>query len=360
MAAIDLDAVIHNVKILKSRLSIPTEFCAVVKANAYGHGVAEVAPALTEVADVFAVATSQESVQLRGILGREARILVLGPQTAESMLLASEADADIAVSTVDQFLLAVAQSRLLRIHVKVDSGMNRAGLKGLEALRAVVDSSRGNVVGLMTHFATADDMESPVFAQQLERFQQSVGEIAGRSELLIHAANTAATIRSDECHFGMVRCGIGVYGIDPLRGSLGDVGLRCALSLSSYVAQLNPVLHGEGVGYGHTFRSNEHTTLGLVPIGYGDGIHRALSNSGFVSIEGGRYPIVGNVSMDSLVVNLGRDSSVKVGAPVELLGANVSANEMAAAAGTIAYEVLTHLNSRVVREATRMRLPRLA
>jgi len=349
VAELSLESLVHNVSVIRGHLAPGTRFCAVVKANAYGHGMSIVAPALADSVDMFAVATSDEALRLRGLLGHRSRILVLGPQTGASALAARHANADIVVADLE----AVGHLQEgLRVHLKFDSGMNRAGIRDAVRLRRALVAGGRAIVGLMTHFASADDPNDRLFDDQLNLFETTIEAIQPDRAILVHAANTAATLRSSESHFGMVRCGIGLYGIDPFFGALGDQHLRAVMRVSSYIASIKQARAGDGVGYGHTFRCSHDTQLGLVPIGYGDGLHRAISNRGHVSIEGQRYPIVGNISMDSLVVDLGAGAQLQVGSEVEILGEHMPAATVAAAAQTIPYEVLTHLSERVVRDVS--------
>jgi alanine racemase len=208
----------------------------------------------------------------------------------------------------------------------------------------------------MTHFATADELDGDLFDAQLVAFRQFVDEVA-RDDLLVHAANSAAALRGAESHFDMVRCGVAVYGLDPFQESPDAHGLEPALSLRSWVGALRRLETGEGAGYGHRWRAAGPTWLATVPIGYGDGWRRALTNKADVLIGGRRHPLVGTVSMDNVTVALGRDSDVEVGDEVVLIGRQgderILAEEVARRLGTINYEVTTGLLPRVRREPFR-------
>jgi alanine racemase len=341
VARIDLGAIERNCA------RLPHPLCAVVKANAYGHGVGPVAEAaLRGGAEWLAVATAAEAAELRA-LGIDARLLVMGALTSDELRTAIEADADVVAWTEE-----VAEAAP-RIHVKLDTGMGRLGTKDRElALRL---AARPNAVGLMTHFATAD-REDDHFHAQLEAFNAFVDEV-GRDDLLVHAANSAAALRDPASHFDMVRCGIAVYGLDPYQGDPAGNGLDAALSLLSWVASTRRLEPGERVGYGQVWRAEEPTWVATVPVGYGDGWRRVLTNNCDVLIGGRRHPLVGAVSMDNITVALRPDSEVEIGAEVVLIGAQggerILAEEVAKRSGTINYEVTTALLPRVRREHVR-------
>jgi alanine racemase len=342
VARIDLGAIERNCA------RLPKPLCAVVKANAYGHGMAPVAEAaLRGGAEWLAVATANEAAELRAA-GIGARLLVMGALTAGELRTAIEADADVVAWTEE-----VADAAP-RVHVKLDTGMSRLGTKDRElALRL---ATRPNAVGLMTHFATADDRGDDLFSAQLAAFREFVTEVA-RDGLIVHAANSAAALRDPESHFDMVRCGIAVYGLDPFGQDPGAHGLEPALSLHSWVASVRRLEPGESVGYGRRWRAEEPTWLATVPIGYGDGWRRGLTNNADVLIGGRRHPLVGAVSMDNVTVALGRDTDVELGDEVVLIGRQggerIVAEEVARRLDTINYEVTTGLLPRVRREHVR-------
>ena len=342
VADIDLGAIERNCA------RLPGPLCAVVKANAYGHGTLPVAEAaLAGGAEWLAVATAAEAAELRaGGIG--APVLVMGALTRDELRTAVEADADVVAWTED-----VAEAAP-RVHVKLDTGMSRLGTKDRElALRL---AARPNTVGLMTHFATADERGDDLFPAQLERFREFV-EAAGRDDVLVHAANSAAALRDQESHFDMVRCGVAIYGLDPFQSDPADHALEPAMTLRSWVAALRRLDAGESAGYGRRWTAEEPTWLATVPIGYGDGWRRALTNNADVLIDGRRHPLAGAVSMDNVTVALGPDADVAVGDEVVLIGRQgderILAEEVARRLGTINYEVTTGLLPRVEREHRR-------
>ena len=340
LARIDLGAIERNCA------RLPKPLCAVVKADGYGHGPVATA-ALAGGATWLAVATAGEARELRE-QGIDAPVLVMGALTADELKIAVEADADV-VAWTD----AVADAAP-RVHVKLDTGMGRLGTKDREqALRL---AARGNVAGLMTHFATADERGDDYFPAQLEEFRSFV-EAVGRDDLIVHAANSAAALRDPASHFDMVRCGIAVYGMDPFHEDPAAHGLEPALSLHSWVAAVRRFEPGDSAGYGRRWTAPEPSWVATVPIGYGDGWRRGLTNDCDVLIRGRRHPLAGTVSMDNVTVALGADTDVGVGDPVVLIGSQgeerILAEEVARRLGTINYEVTTGLLPRVRREHVR-------
>jgi alanine racemase len=342
IARIDLGAIERNCAHLRSLLTGGSELCAVVKADGYGHGAVWAAnAAVAGGASWLAVATAGEAVDLRRH-GVTERILVMGALTREDQRVAREAEADVVAWTPD-----VDGERL---HVKLDTGMGRLGTKDWgEAVRL---AHGDRVVGVMTHFATADESGDDYFPAQLERFREFV-EAVGRDDLLVHAANSAATYRDPASHFDLVRCGIAIYGMDPFGEAPDERGLEPALSLHSWVAAVRRFKPGESAGYGRRWAAGEPTWVATVPIGYGDGWRRGLTNDCDVLIRGRRFPLVGAVSMDNVTVDLGGDTDVSVGDEVVLIGRQggerILAEEVARRLHTINYEITCGLSPRVRR-----------
>ncbi len=346
VARVDIGAIERNCAHLRTLLTGSAELCAVVKADGYGHGAIWAAKAaLAGGASWLAVATAAEAEDLRRH-GIAERILVMGALTREEQRIAAEARADVVAWTPD-----VEGERL---HVKLDTGMGRLGTKDFD--EAVRLAQQDSVVGLMTHFATADEIGDDHFAAQLERFAEFV-EAVGRTDFLVHAANSAATFREPAAHFDMVRCGIAIYGMDPFGEDPAERGLEPALSLTSYVAAVKRFEPGDSAGYGRQWRAQEPTLVATVPIGYGDGWRRGLTNDCDVLIGGRRRPLAGAVSMDNVTIDLGNDSGVAVGEEVVLLGQQdgeqILAEEVARRLGTINYEVTCGLTPRVRRQHVR-------
>jgi alanine racemase len=363
VARIDLGALRENCARLKAELG-GAELCAVIKADGYGHGDEACAEAaLAGGATRLAVATAREAERI-GRRFAHVPLLTMGALAGEELDTALEAGAEVAVWRRG-FLDLVAErarahGRPARVHVKHDSGMGRLGNRDpgevLDLLRACAGSPDLEPVGLWTHFATADEPDSAFFGEQLDRFT-AVAE-AARAEfpgLTVHAANSAAVFRDRRSHFDMARCGIAVYGLDPFQGDPAERGLRPVLSLRSYVADVKPFEPGDSAGYGQTWRAERGTYVGVLPLGYGDGVRRGLSNNAEVLVGGRRVPLVGTVSMDNVTVDLGPEPGVEAGAEAVLIGTQgeetILAEELARRLGTINYEITCGISARVPREA---------
>jgi alanine racemase len=320
---VDLGAIRRNAATLLRALG-GAELWAVVKANGYGHGALDAARAALDAgATALCVATVPEALALRRELP-DARLLVLGPHASREAAEAREARLELVVS--DGEIPAG-----VRVHLKLDTGMGRYGLAELPA--PPVD-----VVGLMTHLATADS--DPGFAAlQLERFRTATEPYA---HLTRHAANSAAVLRLPEARFDAARCGIALYGLSPFGADPAADGLEPALRWESYLAQVKRLEAGESTGYGRRFVAEAPTWIGLVPVGYGDGFRRDMTATE-VRVAGERRRVVGTVSMDAFAVELDRE--LPVGTPVVLLGHGVLAEDHARVAGTINYEIVCGVSS---------------
>jgi alanine racemase len=360
IARVNLAAIARNCRRLREELEPGCELCAVVKADGYGHGAAQSArAALDGGATWLAVAGAQEAAQLRRAGFRDVRLLVMGALSPVELDEALAAEADVVVWS-EQMVAAVARAGGGRVHVKLDSGMGRLGTRdaelGLRVAALAAETAQVELAGVMTHFATADDEYDPFFVRQLETFSGWAEQLkASYPQIVVHAANSAATLRERSSHFDMVRCGIGVYGMDPFGDDPLARGLDPALELVSYVAEVKDCAAGQSAGYGRRFVAERDTLLGVLPIGYGDGWRRALSNNGEVLIDMRRRPIVGTVSMDNLTVDLGLDAQAHDlrGSEAVLIGARgdqrITAEEVARRMDTINYEVTCALTGRVPR-----------
>jgi alanine racemase len=286
----------------------------------------------------------------------------MGALTHEDARLALEAPADVVAWEPDfaHALARISDSAGVtgRVHVKLDSGMGRLGTKDPEQALAVAqivdDAKHLQLVGLMTHFATADEQGDDYFPQQLEAFTAFAARFRERwPDVIVHAANSPATFRDPAAHFDMVRCGVGVYGLDPFQEDPALRGLEPALALHSYVAAVRRFEPGESAGYGRAWKASEATWVGTLPIGYGDGWRRDLTNNADVLNDGRRYPLVGRVSMDNITVDLGPDTSVKPGTDAVLIGRSgderITTEDLARRAGTINYDITCGLSQRVRR-----------
>lgn len=365
VAEIDLDAIAHNVRVLAD-LAAGSLVCAVVKAGGYGHGVLPVArTALASGADWLGVAQVQEARTLRAA-GVDAPILVLSEcdTTPETLDLAIATGLHL-VAYRPAFLDSLAErARTLGtppvpVHLKVDTGMRRVGCEPhetVELARRIDDDPHLRLAGTMTHLAVADEPGNPGTDTQLTRFEHVLTEMsgAGIDPGIRHAANSAATLLHPRAHLDLVRPGIAVYGIPPAP-VLADVApLRPAMRWTSTVRFVKAVASGEGVSYGHRHVFEGPTVVATVPVGYADGYRRRLGLvGGAVLIRGRRCPIVGVVTMDQIVVDVGPDGDVEVGDEVVLLGAQgsdeLSATELALLTDTIGYEITCAVSERVAR-----------
>lgn len=363
-ALVDLDAIAHNVQVLSEQAGA-AELMAVVKADGYGHGAAQVArAALAAGAAELGVATVDEALALRAA-GITAPVLAWlhGPDTDFAPALA--ADVQIAVSSVrqlDELLDAVTRTgRTATVTVKADTGMNRNGVGAagypelLSALRRAVSEDAIRVRGLMSHLACADEAANPVNDLQAERFSDMLrlARDQGLNFEVAHLANSAGVMTRPDLAFDMVRPGIALYGLSPIP-ERGAMGLVPAMTLKSVVVLVRSIRAGEGVSYGHTWIAEADTTVALVPMGYADGVFRPLSGRFDVLINGRRRRSVGRVCMDQFVVDLGPGPvDVTEGDEVVLFGSGAGgeplAQDWADQLGTIHYEVVNSPRGRVAR-----------
>jgi alanine racemase len=362
VARIDLAAIRHNAGRLV-RAAGGARVMAIVKADGYGHGAVPAARAALEGgAAALGVATVAEAETLRAA-GIDAPLLVMGPLVRREWGRAAAAAAEVAVWTpeaVARAAAAAAGGGRARVHLKLDTGMGRLGARpeDVAALaEAAAADERVEVVGLMTHFATADETEgenAAFMGEQLLRFRAAAAGLRARFPGAgLHAANSAATFREPAAAFDMVRCGIALYGCSPFGGDPAELDLRPAMSLVSYLAATKTLLSRESAGYGRAWRAARGTRVAVVPVGYADGYSRALSGRAEVLARGRRVPVVGTISMDQLTVDLGPGGEDEVGEEVVLLGVQgaerITAEELAALRGTINYEVVCAVGARVPR-----------
>ena len=367
-AVIDLDAIRHNVRHVAAVAS-PAQVMAVVKADAYGHGAVPVARAALEAgASWLGVAHISEALALRAA-GIEAPLLAWLHTPDSNFGAAVAAGIDIGCSgwELEKIVLAAReQERPARVHLKVDTGLGRNGAT-LEAWDGLVgeameyqDEGLLRVVGIFSHLAVADEPQRPETDEQLQAFREvlAIAEDAGVDPEVRHLANTPATLSRPDTHFDLVRVGLGIYGLSPFEGqSPAELGLRPAMTVRTKVSHCKDVPAGQGVSYGLNYHTGSASTLGLIPLGYADGVPR-VATGGPVRVEGRNYPVVGRIAMDQMVIDLGPRSVRSGGASV--LGAEAvlfgdgadggpTADDWARAAGTINYEIVTRISPRVPR-----------
>ena len=346
---VDLDAVRESVALLR-RAAGGAEVLAAVKADGYGHGARQVARAALEAgATWLGVVLVEEAVALRQA-GIRAPILVMMEPPPGAGVVAAEHDVDLGVGSPASLEDAVAAGA--RVHLKVDTGLSRGGSVDWPDFVAAARKLDADVVGVWSHLACAEVRGAPSNAAQLARFAEAleVAESAGLRPSLRHLANSAATLTIPDARYDLVRPGIAVYGLSPVAGE--TFGLRPAMTLRARVAMTKRVPGGTGVSYGHRYTTSAETTLALVPVGYGDGVPRAATNTAEVWLGGARRRISGTVCMDQFVVDVG-DAEVEAGDVVVLFGEGAhgepTAQDWADALGTISYEVVTRIGARVPR-----------
>jgi alanine racemase len=361
-AIVDVGAVERNCARLVEELHHGASLCAVVKADGYGHGAVECArAALAGGATWLAVAAADEAAELRAELP-ETSLLTMGALTESELAVTLDAGSEVAVWRPAHADLVAAQGAERgvgpRVHVKYDTGMGRLGERDADAVLRLIDKvavdERLELAGFWTHFATADELDSTFFDRQLERFTTLAERVrTDHPGALIHAANSAATLRDPAAHFDMVRCGVAVYGLDPFQADPFDHRLEPALELRSYVADVKRFSRGDSAGYGQRWQAPADTCVGVLPIGYGDGVRRGLTNNGEVLVDGDRHPLVGTVSMDNVTIDLGADTDIAPGATATLIGAQgddrILCEDVARRLDTINYEVTCGISSRVPR-----------
>ncbi len=360
-AEINLDAIGHNLQMIKQRVG-STRIVAIVKANAYGHGIVRVArKAVVSGADYLGVGFLEEGLLLRK-RGFKIPILVLGGVLFHQVDTFLDNDLDITVSSLG---LAYAVNNAVeglgkkaRIHLKFDTGFNRIGIHHekaplvFERLRPLKNI---DIVGIYSHMSTSDEANSEFAHSQIKRFKNIIesANAQGIDPEFKHIACSSAIQNYPEAFWNMVRVGLAMYGLYPSIHTPRTLNIEPVLSFKSRVVFLKTVGAGEGVSYGRRYFTDEPSRLVTIPVGYGDGFNRALSNNGDVLIRGKRYPIVGSVCMDQIMVNIGQNTTIAIGDEVVLYGRQgneeIRVEEIAHRIGTIPYEVTTWLARRIPR-----------
>ncbi len=357
---VNLDALANNFRAIRDQVA-PAKMMPILKANAYGHGLVPVARLMAGLgADYLGVAVLEEGILLRKA-GIQTPILVLGGIWGSQIPLFLKYDLTLTASSIEKLhqidQAAEALGVTARVHLKIDTGMERIGVHDYNAegfLEAALQCQHVRVEGIFSHFANADAADPSSAQLQLERFQEVLRFYERRSLPLPmrHMANSAAVLRFPEAYFDMVRPGILLYGMYPSAEVPRTVQVHPALSWKTRVVYFKVTKPGRGVSYGWTWTPDRLTRIVTLPVGYGDGYFRAMSNKAQVLIRGRRYPQVGRICMDQMMVNIGWETAYN-GDEVVLIGQQgaerITVEDLAAWAGTIPYEVLTNINTRVPR-----------
>jgi alanine racemase len=368
-AEINLRAIESNLKFIKSQTN--SEILAVVKADAYGHGLVPVSKAAIEAgADWLGTALLEEALTLRKN-GIQTPIIAWLTPCGEDFKSAIDSNIDLSISSIEVLDEIVEAGSNLgkkpRLHIEIDTGMSRGGVGDewedfVSEVNRLIQENKIEIIGIWSHFARADEPQEKMNAQQLSLFNERVEMLisTGIESEFLHLANSAAAIKFKDSHKGIIRWGIGLYGLSPDINNLGDsqsIGIQPAMRLKAKLNLVKKVKAGSTVGYGATAGVNQDTKLGVVTLGYADGIPRNANNSAGVFVSGRRAPLIGRVSMDQFVVDLGINSLAKTGDEVIVFGSGkdgeYTIDEWAKACGTINYEIVTRIGPRVPRIYTR-------
>ena len=364
-AEINLSAIATNLKFIKSQTN--AQVLAVVKADAYGHGLIDVGhQAVTAGADWLGTALLEEGIRLRKS-GISIPILSWLTPLGEDFKTAIDLEIDLSISSVELLreivLAGKAIKKTPRVHIELDTGMSRGGvgdewLNFLPVLTQSVIAKEINLIGVWSHFARADEPSEKMNQDQLVEFDKRVEDLKknGINFEYCHIANSAASLKNSDSHKNIIRWGIGLYGLSPDVNNLGsskDLGLMPAMKLKAKLHLVKSVKKGVGVGYGSTAVTKSDTKLGVVAVGYADGIPRNANHAAGVFVAGNRAPIIGRVSMDQFVVDLGAASTAQTGSEVIVFGdgnsGEYTVDEWAKASGSINYEIVTRIGPRVPR-----------
>ncbi len=362
-ANINLDAIRSNVKLLKGHINKATKLMVIVKANAYGHGAAEVSKALDSMVDAYGVAIIEEAIELRKA-GITKPILILGYTPKEQFDLVVSYDI---IQTIYQYEMAeelskeaIRQGKIAKIHVKLDTGMSRLGFsasdESINSIKMISTLKGIKIDGLFSHFAKADDADKESVEQQINRFEE-FGSLLRQEGIDIpncHISNSAGMIEYPEAEYDMVRCGIVIYGIYPSdQIDQSSIRLIPALEIKSHVIYIKEIPAGTGISYGSTFITQRKTKVATIPVGYADGYSRNMSNIGKVIIRGQYAPIIGRVCMDYFMVDITDISDVKQGDVVTLLGSDgdstISVETLAEWSHSFPYEMVCTVGKRIPR-----------
>lgn len=353
---ISKSSLIHNVNVFRKVVGNNVLIMAIVKSNAYGHGVKQVAKILekTKTVNLFGVDSISEAVDLR-LINVKKPILVLGYTPFYRLSDASKYKISISVYDIQTLKKLANLKRNINIHLKIDTGMGRQGIKENEVnefLDVLMANRNVNLEGIFTHFATADEENKNFTNFQIEDFKKILKMISKRkiSPSMIHSSATSGTALYPDAHFDLVRAGIGIYGLFPSMHvkEKNNFRIKPVLSWKCYIAKIKIIKSGESVGYGGTWIAKTNRKIALVPTGYYDGYDRKLSNNGNVIVKGKLVPIVGRISMNMMTIDVTDVNGVKLEDEVVLIGkqghVEVTADDLARQIGTINYEVVTRIN----------------
>lgn len=361
-AEIDLKKLKKNILTIKNYLPPKTKLMAIVKANAYGHGAVEISKAAEDGgADYFGVASLGEALELRSA-GIKLPILILSETNNAFLERVIDANLTQTVYTFSQAQalsdIAISKNKQVKIHIKIDTGMSRVGVlpdEAIKLIKRVKLLKNVEIEGLFTHFANADNKDSDFTIRQFSTFMNIVDELKkeGITFSILHAANSAAMLNFPETILDMVRVGICLYGIMPTKNNLNKINsLEPILSFKTKILYIKEVPENTPISYGSTYYTKKLTRIATIPVGYADGLPRKLSNKGQVLIKGKKYPIVGNVTMDMTMIDIGFDK-IEIGDEVILIGKDgnntISAWDIAELDNTIAYEIVCGIGKRVPR-----------
>lgn len=356
---------LDNVRKLRSLCPASTKFCAVVKANAYGHGIGEIVNILIQDGvDAFAVATLYEALHIAPMIQKQS-VMILEPlnpsQSVEEIQLCARSNFDCVLASADSMKYvrnALKETNdTLNIHLNVETGMGRCGIMpelAKQLLQEIDDCPNTTLAGVYTHLATADEEDLSYAYEQLDNFERFLDEHQLRQrDIIIHAANSAATIKIPQSHYDMVRCGIAMYGYYSRPMENPPVQLKPVLKLQAPITQLKTIPAGHSVSYGQSFTPTRDTVAAIVPLGYADGYRRCFSNRAYMKIGEHAVPVIGRVCMDQVILDVTDAGNVQLGQTVTVLDnrhdSPCSAYALADLADTICYEMLTLIHAHVNR-----------
>lgn len=361
-AEIDLGAVAHNVREVRRKVGREVKIWGVVKADGYGHGAIPASRAILQAGvDGLGVAGLDEARELRET-GLEVPILIFGPSLPEEAeeIVRHNLTATVCTEELVSSLarLKRKKSKRIKTHIEVDTGMGRGGVYFKEAvgfIRKVAGEKGLEIEGLYTHFPSAEEEDKAFSRAQIERFRQVIAHLKreGINIPLLHAANSAAILNLPESYFSLVRPGLFLYGLYPSLKMKGKLNLRPALSLKTRIVYLKKTPPGSPISYGRTFITKRETVIATLPVGYGHGYSRFLSNKGEVLVRGNRAPVRGRICMDRTMIEVGHIPGVEVGEEVVLIGKqgeeSISVEDIAERIGTVPHEIVSRLGKRVPR-----------